>query len=134
MPKSVILIWQLLRKHISIFELAIFFVANLIGMTVILAGVQLYDNIRPLLQGEQTLIGSDYLVITHPVKRVGINSESFTLKDIEDMECQEFIDAVGAFSASQFEVNGSIMFNGRKLSTMLRCLKYPFRLPSAARL
>ena len=119
MPKSVILIWQLLRKHISIFELAIFFVANLIGMTVILAGVQLYDNIRPLLQGEQTLIGSDYLVITHPVKRVGINSESFTLKDIEDMECQEFIDAVGAFSASQFEVNGSIMFNGRKLSTML---------------
>ena len=119
MPKSVILIWQLLRKHISIFELAIFFVANLIGMTVILAGVQLYDNIRPLLQGEKTLIGSDYLVITHPVKRVGINSESFTLKDIEDMECQEFIDAVGAFSASQFEVNGSIMFNGRKLSTML---------------
>lgn len=119
MPKSVILIWQLLRKHISIFELAIFFVANLIGMTVILAGVQLYDNIRPLLQGEQTLIGSDYLVITHPVKRVGINSESFTLKDIEDMEHQEFIDAVGAFSASQFEVNGSIMFNGRKLSTML---------------
>ena len=119
MPKSVILIWQLLRKHISIFELAIFFVANLIGMTVILAGVQLYDNIRPLLQGEQTLIGSDYLVITHPVKRVGINSGSFTLKDIEDMECQEFIDAVGAFSASQFEVNGSIMFNGRKLSTML---------------
>ena len=119
MPKSVILIWQLLRKHISIFELAIFFVANLIGMTVILAGVQLYDNIRPLLQGEQTLIGSDYLVITHPVKRVGVNSESFALKDIEDMECQEFIDAVGAFSASQFEVNGSIMFNGRKLSTML---------------
>lgn len=119
MPKSVILIWQLLRKHISIFELAIFFVANLIGMTVILAGVQLYDNIRPLLQGEQTLIGSDYLVITHPVKRVGINSESFTLKDIEDMEHQEFIDAVGTFSASQFEVNGSIMFNGRKLSTML---------------
>lgn len=119
MPKSVILIWQLLRKHISIFELAIFFVANLIGMTVILAGVQLYDNIRPLLQGEKTLIGSDYLVITHPVKRVGINSESFSLEDIDDMEHQEFIDAVGAFSASQFEVNGSIMFNGRKLSTML---------------
>lgn len=119
MPKSVILIWRLLRKHISIFELAIFFVANLIGMTVILAGVQLYSDIRPLLRGEQTLIGSDYLVITHPVKRVGINSESFTLDDIADMEQKEFIDAVGAFSASQFEVNGSIMFNGRKLSTML---------------
>ena len=35
------LIWKLLRKHISVFELAVFFVANLIGMAVILAGVQI---------------------------------------------------------------------------------------------
>ena len=119
MPKSITLIWQLLRKHISVFELAIFFVANLIGMTVILAGVQLYSDIRPLLQGEHTLIGSDYLIITHPVKRVGINSETFSLEDVADIERQEFVDAVGAFTASQFEVNGSIMFNGRRLSTML---------------
>lgn len=114
-----ILIWQLLRKHISIFELAIFFVANLIGMTVILAGVQLYSDLKPMLSGEQALIGSDYLVITHPVKRVGINATSFSSEDIADLENQEFVESVGAFSASKFEVDGSIVFNGRRLSTML---------------
>lgn len=114
-----ILIWQLLRKHISIFELAIFFVANLIGMTVILAGVQLYSDLKPMLSGEQALIGSDYLVITHPVKRVGINATSFSSEDIADLANQEFVESVGAFSASKFEVDGSIVFNGRRLSTML---------------
>ncbi|MBO5894271.1 MAG: ABC transporter permease [Alistipes sp.] len=114
-----ILIWQLLRKHISIFELAIFFVANLIGMTVILAGVQLYSDLKPMLSGEQALIGSDYLVITHPVKRVGINATSFSSEDIADLVNQEFVESVGAFSASKFEVDGSIVFNGRRLSTML---------------
>ena len=37
------LIWKLLRKHISVFELAVFFIANLIGLVVILAGVQIYS-------------------------------------------------------------------------------------------
>ena len=119
MPKSIILIWQLLRKHISIFELAIFFVANLIGMTVILAGVQLYSDIKPILMGDKSLIGSDYLVITHRVERVGLNSKSFSDEEIETLQQMECVKSVGGFVASQFQVDGSIMFNGRKLSTML---------------
>lgn len=119
MPKSLILIWQLLRKHISIFELAIFFIANLIGMTVILAGVQIYSDLKPILSGENALIGNDYIVITHPVERVGINTEVFTDEDIHNLGEIEYIHNIGAFTASQFEVDGSIMFNGRRLSTML---------------
>ena len=119
MPKSLILIWQLLRKHISIFELAIFFIANLIGMTVILSGVQIYSDLKPIITGEGSLIGNDYIVITHPVQRVGINTEVFSQEDINELNALEHINNVGSFSASQFEVDGSIMFNGRKLSTML---------------
>ena len=119
MPKSLILIWQLLRKHISIFELAIFFIANLIGMTVILSGVQIYSDLKPIITGEGSLIGNDYIVITHPVQRVGINTEVFSQEDIDELNSLEHINNVGSFSASQFEVDGSIMFNGRKLSTML---------------
>ena len=51
MSKSLNLIWKLLRKHISLFELAIFFVVNLIGMTVIVGGVQLYNDVRPIMSG-----------------------------------------------------------------------------------
>lgn len=119
MPKSLTLIWQLLRKHISIFELAIFFIANLIGMTVILSGVQIYSDLKPILTGENSLIGNDYIVITHAVERVGINTEVFSKEDIEVLRQLEPVNNVGSFSASKFEVDGSIMFNGRRLSTML---------------
>lgn len=119
MPKSLTLIWQLLRKHISIFELAIFFIANLIGMTVILSGVQIYSDLKPILTGENSLIGNDYIVITHAVERVGINTEVFSKEDIEALRQLEPVNNVGSFSASKFEVDGSVMFNGRRLSTML---------------
>ena len=119
MPKSLNLIWKLLRKHISIFELAVFFIANLIGMTVILAGVQIYSDLKPVMTGDSALIGSDYLVVTHPVERMGVGGKSFSKEDIAELESQEFVSSVGAFSSSEFEVYGSIVFGGRKLSTML---------------
>ena len=119
MPKSLNLIWKLLRKHISIFELAVFFIANLIGITVILGGVQLYSDLKPIMTGENALIGSDYLVITHPVERMGVGGKSFSGEDITELEAQEFVSSVGTFNSSEFEVYGAIEFGGRKLSTML---------------
>lgn len=113
------LIWKLLRNHISVFELAIFFVANLIGMAVILAGVQVYSDVRPLLSGEQSLIGNDYMIITRPVERVGSSALTFSAEDIEELRGEEFVIDLGVFASSQYEVNGSIMFNGRRLSTMM---------------
>lgn len=119
MPKSLTLIWKLLRKHISLFELAIFFVANLIGMTVILGGIQLYSDVKPVMSGESRLIGSDYLVVTRPVERVGSGGKRFSADDVAEFRAQEFVTEVGAFTSSQYEVYGSILFGGRKLSTML---------------
>lgn len=119
MSKSLNLIWKLLRKHISLFELAIFFVVNLIGMTVIVGGVQLYNDVRPIMSGENRLIGSDYLVVTRPVERVGSGGKRFSADDIANLSTQEFVTDVGTFTSSKYEVYGSIMFGGRRLSTML---------------
>lgn len=119
MSKSLNLIWKLLRKHISLFELAIFFVVNLIGMTVIVGGVQLYNDVRPIMSGENRLIGSDYLVVTRPVERVGSGGKRFSADDIANLSTQEFVTDVGTFTSSEYEVYGSIMFGGRRLSTML---------------
>lgn len=113
------LIWKLLRKHISIFELAVFFVANLIGMAVILAGVQIYNDFSPMLSGEKSLIGNDYMIISRPVERVGANAQKFTAEDIEELSEEAWVEDLGLFSASQFRVDGSIVFNGRRLSTMM---------------
>ena len=36
------MIWKLLRQHISVSQLAGFFLANLFGMIIVLLGVQFY--------------------------------------------------------------------------------------------
>ncbi len=113
------LIWKLLKQHISIAELSAFFVANLIGVTVILSGVQLYSDVKPLLSGERELIGSDYVIISHPVERFGEKPKHFTAAEIADIRNQEFVGDVGLFASSQYEVYGSIIFGGQRLSTMM---------------
>lgn len=113
------LIWKLLRKHISIFELAVFFIANLIGMAVILAGVQIYSDLSPMLTGEKSLIGNDYMIISRPVERVGGETPKFSAEDIENLRNEEFVKDLGVFASSKFRVDGGIEFKGRRLSTMM---------------
>ena len=112
------LIWKLLRKHVSLFELGIFFIANLIGMVVILAGVQVYTDLRPLVSGENALVGNDYVVISKPVKRV--NSKAvFSPEEIEKLKTQPFTLRLGEFTPAQYQVYGGININGQALSTLM---------------
>lgn len=113
------LIWKLLRKHISVFELAVFFVANLIGMAVILAGVQIYSDLSPLLTGQSSLIGNDYMIISRPVERVGGATPKITEAEIEELRGEAFVENLGVFASSKFRVDGGIDFKGQKLSTMM---------------
>ena len=41
------LVWKLLRQHISIGQLAGFFLANLFGMMIVLLSVQFYKDVIP---------------------------------------------------------------------------------------
>lgn len=113
------LIWKLLRKHISIFELAVFFAANLIGMVVILTGVQIYSDLKPMLAGEKSLIGNDYMVISRPIERVGSKTPKFTAEEIDALRNEEFVESLGVFASSKFRVDGGVEFMGEKLSTMM---------------
>ena len=59
------------------------------------------------------------MIISRPVERVGSGGKRFSQDNITELRAQEFIEDVGAFTSSQYEVYGSIVFGGRKLSTML---------------
>ena len=113
------LIWKLLRKHISVFELAVFFVANLIGMAVILAGIQIYSDLSPMLTGEKSLIGNDYMIISRPIERVGGETPKISEQEIEALRGEAFVENLGIFASSKFRVDGGIEFKGKQLSTMM---------------
>ena len=112
------LIWKLLRKHVSIFELSVFFVANLIGMVVILGGIQVYTDLKPLVAGENTLIGNDYVVISKPVKRLN-SKTSFTSEEIEALGAQEFTLRLGEFTPAQYKVVGGVNIGGQGFTTYM---------------
>lgn len=59
------------------------------------------------------------MIISRPVERVGVNAPKFTAEDIEELSEEAWVEDLGVFSASQFRVDGSIVFNGRRLSTMM---------------
>ena len=116
------LIWKLLRKHISIFELAVFFIANLIGLVVILAGVQIYSDAKPLMNGgEESLIGSDYVAISKVVESTGKKSDDngFSEEEIEKILQQEGVINVGRFTASNFEVRSKLDLGQTPFTTLM---------------
>lgn len=114
------LIWRLLRKHISVFELAVFFIANLIGMVVILAGIQIYSDIKPMLSGEKSLIDNEYVVISKEINSTGFYSDNtISEEEIEEIQNQKFIENVGEFASAQYKIYGSASLMGQSFSTLM---------------
>ena len=104
------LVWKLLRHHISIPQFAGFFLANLVGMLIIMLGVQFYNDTQAIYNGEDSFMRSDYLIINKSVGTIsGITgkSDTFSQSDIDDVSSQPFVKRLGWFSSSTFHVNAS---------------------------
>ena len=100
------LIWKLLRQHISGLQLLGFFLANLVGMLIVLFAVQFYRDVRPVFTQDEGLIPGDYIILSKRISAVGLgNNASFTEREIKDIKEQSFCKRLGGFTASQYKVN-----------------------------
>lgn len=109
------LVWKLLRRHVSIGQLTGFFLANLIGMAIVLLAVQTYCDIRPVLTGGDSFLKQDYLIAGKKVGTLGSlmgKSSTFTPEDIEDLQRQPFTVQVGNFTPSLFHVSAGMGIQG----------------------
>ena len=105
------LIWRLLRQHISVLQLAGFFFANLVGISIILCGVQIYNDIKPAISGDSAIVSNDYLVISKQVSTENMlvrDATAFSDEEIRDLEAQPFVKRVGEFRSAQFKVSASL--------------------------
>ena len=112
------LIWKLLRQHISVVQLVGFFLANLIGLSIILCGVQLYSDVKPIVMGE-SLVSNDYLVLSKRVttdKMFDRETNRFSPEEVARLKAQPFVERIGEFRSSQFRVSAEVsMFNASTL-------------------
>lgn len=105
------LLWKLLREHVSVTQLVGFFVANLLGMLIILFGLQFYADILPLFQGKDTFFKREFLIVSKPVSTLGSllgGKGTFSAREIQGFRDQPFTRQVGTFTSSLYDVSASI--------------------------
>lgn len=109
------LVWKLLRQHISIPQFLGFFFANLVGVVIILLGVQFYNDIQAVYHGEDSFMKADYLIVNKKIgamSTISGKSNSFTEAEVKDINSQGFVVKIGAFTPSSFDVKASFNIDG----------------------
>ena len=118
------LVWKLMRRHISLSQLAGFFFANLCGMVIVLLSIQFYQDVSPVFTEGDSFMKKDYLIVSKKVSTLGSfvgKSSTFSSADVEEMEEQPFTKGVGEFTPSQFQVSAGVGMEqlGLNLSTAM---------------
>ena len=105
------LIWKLLRQHISIGQLTGFFFANLLGMMIVLLGIQFYNDVLPVFTEGDSFMKKDFIIATKKINALGTltkKDNTFTPEEIADLQKQPFTKTVGSFTSSQFNVSAGL--------------------------
>lgn len=112
------LLWKLLRQHISIGQFAGFFVANLLGMIIVLSGYQFYNDVLPIFTNGDSFMKSNAIMVT---KRIGTgnalsgNASTFSAKDIAELEKQPFTRRTGAFISANYKTHANMSISGTQI-------------------
>ena len=100
------LVWKLLKQNISKAQMAGFFAANLVGLSIVLLALQFFFDVNPFFNQKDTLFKRDFFVITKKVGLIGNNG--FSSNEINEIKKARFVKSMGEFTSSQFSVFGGI--------------------------
>lgn len=101
------MLYRLLSRHLNAGQLAGFVLANLCGMTIVLAAVQFATDIIPMFTGSDSFMKPGQMVMAKHVSTVRTltgKAPTFTQKEIADVRHQSFVSDVGTFTPSLFSV------------------------------
>ena len=60
-------VWKLLRRNISVSQIVGYAIANLVGLSIIIAAVQFYGDTSEAISGEDSFLSKDYVIISKKV-------------------------------------------------------------------
>lgn len=116
---------RLLRRNISSGQIAGYALANLVGLAIVLTGLQFYRDVRSVQDGGESFIPEDYMIISKRVDGLqmgqggGGDATAFDGGEREDIASQPWAAGVGAFKAADFDVSARLDMGGRSMSTAL---------------
>lgn len=117
------LVWRLMRKNISVWQIAGYAIANFIGLSIVLTALQFYrDSTAGPADENDAFINNDYLIVSKRVSEIGSlvgSSYAFSEEEIEDLRAQPWVKSVGAFTPAFFQVSGKMNLGARPVTTHL---------------
>lgn len=105
------MIKKLIFRNISLLQLSAFFISNLVGLFIILTGIQLFKDIKPIFNNGDSFVKQEYIVVSKKVASLNTFTSSppvFSDREIADIKSQEFVKDLAVFVPSMFYVNASI--------------------------
>ena len=102
---------KLLRHNLSLTQTIGFALANFVGLTIVVAGLMVYLDARPIWNTEDSFMKKDYVIVSKKVSTLGSfvgKSKTFSEQDIAEISEQPFTKGVGAFIPSQFKVSAGM--------------------------
>lgn len=109
----------LLGKNISKGQLLGYAIANVVGLTVILAGILFYCDSHHRHKADDKFFSDDYIVVSKKVNGINLDPVAFSEEEIEDISKQPWVKKLGKFTSADFTVNASINMGGKGMSTYL---------------
>ena len=114
---------KLLRHNLSLTQTVGFVLANLVGLTIVVAGLMIYLDAKPIWNGDDSFMKTDYVVVN---KRVSMQntlgaSTAFTPAEVADLKARPWVRSLAPFTTADFRVSASITAPGqdRGLNTFL---------------
>lgn len=105
------LLYKLLGKQISMWQMLGFLLANLCGMTIVLMAVQFYTDVIPLFTKGDSFMKPGQMVVTKHVSTARTLTRKppvFREREVEELRRQDFVDDIGEFTPSRYAVFATI--------------------------
>lgn len=123
-PSTRHMVWRLLRRNISVGQIAGYAVANLVGLAIVLCAVRFYGDVNSTLQSDDSFMRKDYMVISRKVsglQTMGLSAGETTLtpREVDNLRDQPWVRSVGAFTAANFNVSLSVDLGGRGMASYI---------------
>ncbi len=117
------LVWRLMRRNISVWQIAGYAIANLVGLVIVLTALQFYSDATGLTDdsGDQFVMNRDYLVISKKVDGSHLLSgnAAFTGAEVEDLRSQPWVESMAEFTPARFRVEAYLTLHSNTMSTDL---------------
>ncbi len=105
------LVRKVINKHLSLAQVFGFFLANLIGLTILFGSLSFYLDCQKLFEEKVEEGSTNKLVINKVVRQsqsLRLGSNDFSLSEIKQIKKQDFIKEVGLFSSAHYSVTAGI--------------------------